>query len=259
MFPTSTSYRLIASDLNDALQRTVAQPDVKRASEYYLSKISEIDTVEQFLADDRIYQYAMRAHGLEDMIYGKAFMRKVLTEGIDDRQSFANSLVDKRFRDFAETFNFARYGGTATSFTKAQQGTVDAYIRQTLEVSAGESDEGVRLALYFQRKAPTVDNAFSLLADRALLKVTQIALGFSASTGSLDVERQAEMIASKLDVADFQTPEKLDKFIARFTALWEIENPQDSSRIPANLGLSSQSGLFDMDLLGKIQNLKIGR
>ena len=110
-------------------------------------------SIDDFLADDRLFTYAMKAFGLGDMAYAKAFMRKVLEGGIDANESFANSLADKRYRDFAETFNFARYGEATTVFTRAGQGTVDNYVRQALEENAGAQNEGVRLALYFQRKA----------------------------------------------------------------------------------------------------------
>jgi hypothetical protein len=98
----------------------------------------------------------MKAHGLGDMTYAKAFMEKVLEEGVD-AISFANSLSDKRYAEFAKTFNFKAFGEATTSFTKTQQGVVDKYLRQTLEEQAGDENQGVRLALYFQRKAETID------------------------------------------------------------------------------------------------------
>ncbi|MCB1503838.1 MAG: DUF1217 domain-containing protein [Hyphomicrobiaceae bacterium] len=260
MFSTPVGYRLIASDISAALDRTAAKPEVTRESEYYLSKIGDFDSIEQFMADDRIYQFAMRAHGLDDMIYAKAFMRKVLSEGIDATGSFANSLADARFRDFAETFNFARYGSTATTFTRTQRGTVDNYVRQALEVEQGDDNEGIRLALYFERKAPAISSAYSLLADRALLKVTQVALGMAESTGALDIDRQAELIADKLDLADLKDPEKLDKLLTRFTALWEIDNPSSvTAQSSTDLLFGGIGGGFDADLLTSIQNYKAGR
>src|SRR5260221_14696157 len=98
----------------------------------------------------------MKASGMEDMTYAKAFMRKVLTEGTDDPKSFANTLTDPRYKTFAETFNFARSDATTTIFDRTRQGTVDGYVRQTLEEDAGQDNEGVRLALYFARNASRI-------------------------------------------------------------------------------------------------------
>ena len=81
-----------------------------------------------------------------------------LCEGVNADDSFANSLSDSRYREFADTFNFEAFGSAATSFTKANEGTVQKYVRQTLEEQAGDSNEGVRLALYFQRKASDINS-----------------------------------------------------------------------------------------------------
>ena len=70
----------------------------------------------------------------------------------------ANTLTDPRYLEFASTYDFDRYGSIATTFTKARQGTVDKYLRQTLEENEGAKNEGVRLALYFERKAPRYRN-----------------------------------------------------------------------------------------------------
>lgn len=68
----------------------------------------------------------MKAYGLEDMTYGKAFMRKVLESDLSDSSSFANSLTDKRYLQFAEAFNFEGDKKTAQNTAQANSVT-DAY------------------------------------------------------------------------------------------------------------------------------------
>ena len=260
MLTATANFRLITENLPRSLQTTAERPDVARQTEYYLEHIGEVDSIEEFIADHRLFSYAMKAHGLEEMTYAKAFMRKVLEEGTDDQDSFANTLVDTRYREFAETFNFQRYGETATSFDRTQQGTVDKYYRQTLEEQAGQQDEGVRLALYFARKAPDIENTFELLADRALLKVTQTLLGLSEATGALDVDKQAEMISKRLDIEDLKDPDKLNQLLTRFTSLWEAQRQPNFSiggSAPLLIGGGVTFGIGG-DLLASIQNLRIG-
>ena len=110
MTTTYTSYKLISADLSTSLKRVSEQPDVKRETEYYLSKIGSIKTIDEFFADSRLYNYAMKAHGLEDMAYAKAFMRKVLTEGVDNKDAFANQLSDTRYKALAAGYP-SRKGG----------------------------------------------------------------------------------------------------------------------------------------------------
>jgi hypothetical protein len=257
MSTTISSLQMLTSDLSASLARVGKEPPVKRATDMYLAEIEKVKSIDDFMSNDKVYNYAMKALGLEDMAYAKAFIKRVLTEGIDDSESMANRLTDTRFRDLAETFNFARYGSTTTVFTRTKDGIVDRYLNQTLEAEAGEANQGLRLALYFNRKASTVTNAYSLMGDQALLKVTQVALGLSSSTSALDIERQKEIIDKKLDVADLKDPEKLEKFLTRFAVLWDIENPQmqASSSPVLNLFTNTSSASMSVDLLQQMQNL----
>ncbi len=232
---TYTSYQLIAKDVDKAIDQVEAQPTVKRDTDYYLANVSKKKTIEAFVADDRLFRYAMKAHGLGDMAYAKAFMVKALKEGIEDEDAFANKLTDKRYYEFVKTFNFEGFGDTATIFTSAQQGTVDKYLRQTLEENAGKSNEGVRLALNFERKAANITNFYDVLADKALSSVVRTALGLPDSFAAADIDKQVKLFEEKLDIDDFTDPEKLGKFLKRFTSLWEINNPTQSARTSTSI------------------------
>jgi hypothetical protein len=119
MMATISSYAAITANLDRSISRVAADPANARASADYLERISNITTVDAFLKDDRVFTYALKAHGLEDMAYAKAFIRKVLEEGTDGPRAFANQLADPRYKELAETFNFKRYGDTATVFACA--------------------------------------------------------------------------------------------------------------------------------------------
>lgn len=225
MISTYLSYQLISKDIGKSLDRVEQQPMVERETEYYLENITEVKSAKEFVADARLFNYAMKAHGLEDMAYAKAFILKALEGGTTDRDSFANKLNDKRYREFVATFDFEALGETATLMDRTRQGTVDKYLRQTLEGDAGKQNEGVRLALYFERKASSITNAYEVLSDRALTKVIYTALGLPSTFSAADIDRQAALIEDRIDFDDFKDPEALGKFINRFTTLYEIENP----------------------------------
>ncbi|HEV7252947.1 MAG TPA: DUF1217 domain-containing protein [Mesorhizobium sp.] len=258
MLNTNTSFKLITRDIERSLDRVERDPAVKREAEYYLKNISKVKSVKDFLADDRLFRFAMKAHGLSNMTYAKAFMKKALEEGIDSSQSFANKLADTRYRDFVETFNFARHGETATIFTRAQAGTVDRYMRQVLEENAGRDNEGVRLALYFQRKAPEIDNFYEVLADPALSRVVRTALSLPDSFASADIDKQVAFFEQKLDIADFKDAKKLDKFLERFTSLWELGNPSAGAPSSAAATLIGRPAEFGVSgsLLLQIQSMR---
>jgi hypothetical protein len=255
----SVSYRIVSENLDRSLKTTAKQPQVERETKYYLANITKAKSVEDFLGDDRLYSYAMKAAGLSDMTYAKAFMKKVLTEGIDDKKAFANGLADPRYKKFAETFNFARYGATAVAFERTQQGTVDNYIRQTLEEDTGNQSEGARLALYFERKAPEIDSIYDVLGDKALLKVVHTAFQINELTSLMDIEKQAEMIGKKFDIEDLKDPEKLKSLLNRFTSLWELDNGSSASSSNAAVTILGGANVgISGDILSAIQNLKLG-
>ncbi|MDR6188530.1 hypothetical protein QE372_000798 [Agrobacterium pusense] len=254
---TYTSYRLISQDIGKSLERVSKQPDVARETEYYRAKIGDVKSIDDFMADIRLYNYALKAHGLEDMAYAKAFIRKVLTEGATDKNAFANKLSDSRYADFAKSLNFADLGAAATSVDAAQSGVITKYTRQTLEQEAGDDNNGVRLALYFERKAPTIKSGLDFLADDALAQVFRTAYNLPDEFAGADVEKQAALIEKTIDVKDLQDPEKVGKLLERFTIMWEMQNPSTTYDPLAVFGSSSGYGI-SADLLISINSLKLG-
>ncbi len=258
MINTLSSYQLITRDIERSLTQVENQPVVSRDTEYYLANIEKVKSVDDFMADDRLYQYALKAHGLSDMAYAKAFIRKALEEGIETPDAFANKLTDGRYKDFVSTFNFVRQGENTTIFEKARQGTVDRYLRQTLEEDAGRQNEGVRLALYFERKAPTITNVYEILADTALAKVVRTSLGFPEALAQADIDKQAAMIEARIDIEDLKDPEKLGEMLTRFATLWEIDNPSTPPQSSISVLFTQQPEFgISTDLLFALQRLKI--
>src|SRR3954471_13176816 len=133
MLSTIADYTRLTKDLGKSMTQVATQPDVSRDTDYFLSHIGNVKTIDDFLKDYRLYSYAMKAYGLSDMTYAKAFMRKVLTEGVSDNKTFANKLTDIRYRQFAAAFNFAALGDKATQTAAATTGTATQYVTQTME------------------------------------------------------------------------------------------------------------------------------
>ena len=96
MVSTYLAYNSIVRNLRQSMTHVAQQTDVSRNAAYYKDNIGKVKTVDDFLKNDRLYQYAMKAYGLEDMTYAKAFMKKVLQSDLSDPNSYANKLVDKR-------------------------------------------------------------------------------------------------------------------------------------------------------------------
>lgn len=266
MLSTIADYTRLTKDMGKSLTQVATQPDVSRDTDYFLSHIGNVKTIDDFLKDYRLYSYAMKAYGLSDMTYAKAFMRKVLTEGITDKDAFANKLTDTRYRQFAAAFNFADLGDQATQTAAATTGAATQYVTQTMEENAGDQNEGLRLALYFTRKASTVSTSYQILADKALTQVVQTALGLPSTISAANIDAQAKLISSKIDLTDFQDPAKVTKFVQRFAAMWDAMQAQDdinngnstNSALVLIGGASSSFGM-DTDMLTKLQSIRFGK
>jgi len=372
LLSTFTSYQLITKDIAKSIDRIEQQPTVDRDTQYYLANITKVKSIDDFVNNDRLFKYAMKAYGLEDMDYAKAFMVKALKEGVSDSNSFANKLTDKRYAQFVSAFNFAANGADATIYNKAQQlvtknyatqaqiagldpnsdyvkgettyylanitkvksvddlmsnsrlytyalaaygldsatedkdlikqvlqskvsdpasvankqtnpayaglalafnfeangenattinpaqqPTVDKYLRQTLEEDAGQTNEGVRLALYFQRKAPDITSWYDVLADTALASVVRSALGLPDSFATADVDKQAQLFGQKLDIKDFTDPAKLSKFLTRFTSMYEIAHPTSTAVTSVSVLFAQPTTVgISTDLMMAMQQLK---
>ncbi len=257
MLSTSTTYRMLTRDLDRTLASTAAERPVAVATDYYLKHIGDVQSVDDFIKDTRLFNYAMTAFGLDDMAHAKAFMRKVMVEGVADPKAFANRLADDRFVRFAETFSFSVNGADTTQSANAQQGVVDRYVRQRLEVSAGADNDGVRLALYFAREAPKVASAYGLLADAALWQVVKTMFGFPSEMANADIDKQAAAVNARLNIADLKDPEKLERLISRFTATWDATEVSAADPV-LSLFDNSRSPSVDLDLIMTLKSLKYG-
>jgi hypothetical protein len=244
-----------------AIQNGVSpdNPVLQQQTDDYLKQIVDVKSIDDLLDNDAVYTYAMKAFGLDAKLGDKDFMRKILEGGVSDPNSFANQQTDKNYAAFAAAFDFAAHGEETTTFSVPEQGTVDQYVRQTMEDEQGAQNQGVQLALYFQRKASSITSAYDILADKALAKVVRTALRLPDSTAMLDIDKQASMIEDKLDIKDFQDPAKLGDFLKRFTSLYDIDNPDTAQQDSPMSVLFSQPTTqgISTNLLLSIQQMKM--
>ena len=182
MVSTYVSYQLIARDITRAIDRVEREPLVDRETKYYLENISKVKTIEDFVKNDRLFRYAMKAHGLEDMAYAKAFMVKALKEGVTNPDSFANKLQDKRYAEFVTTYNFEKYGEKATTYSRAVH---DAPTNFASNVAIGALDPGFNFVEnevgYYVSNISNVTSIDDLMADSRLLYVAMGAFGLDST------------------------------------------------------------------------------
>lgn len=219
---------------------------IKADTRKYLEAVSDLRTLDDLLASDTVVNFALRAYGLDDDKPTAAELRKIFASDLGDPSSYVYSLEDPRYVDLASAFNFDAKGQVkveedSVQRPAAQLATQNLYLLATLEERAGEASEGARLALYFRRRAPEITSTLKLLADPALVEVVKTALGLPDSLSQLDLDRQVALIEKRLKTSDLQDPRKLDRFISRFAALYDLNNADPAQTSPV-LGLFSGQG-----------------
>lgn len=259
MISTSSRYQILTSNLARAKTQIEKDPAIKREIDYYRANIKSIKTIDQFIKNDRIFKFAMKAYGLEDLSYGKGLMKKLLQEGVKNPLSMANKMSNPLYKEFAKAFDFVGKGAAATSAESATTLAVEKYIQITLEKKEGEQNQGVQLAMYFKRKASSVTTPMGLLADKALLKFVQTTFGIPEAASRADLDLQVRNLEKHINVKDLQDPKKVDKLIQRFNAMWDAKNAATALTSPTSLLFdpSAQQGI-GVDLMMSIAKLRLG-
>jgi hypothetical protein len=251
-------YNSISRDYSSSLSAASKEPTVARATEDFLANIGKVTTASQLVNNSKVYNYVMTAFGLQDMSYAKALIVKVLNGGTSS-SGLAQSLNDPRYLALATAFNFAKNGANTTSDTTTQTSTVESYYQATIENQAGQENQGAQMALYFARMVPQMNSPYSILGDSTLLQVAQTAFGLSASMSEQNIDTQANEISKLLNISKLQSdPSYLNKFLQRFTASYDAQNPTGGvSSTPTNALLVTSTGISS-SLLLSLANLKLG-
>lgn len=224
MTSTYLSYISVERTFDRRIEAVQKDGPVQRESEYFRENIGKISTAEEFVADQRLYRYALTAFDLESQIFARALVEKVLEEGIQDPKALANQLVDRKWNTFARAFAFAEVGNFNTSNPDFVEGVIDRYERVKLEERLGEENIAVRLAVYGDRKLPGVSNWFTVLGDTALREVVFTALDLPPEVAGQNPDRLKALLEDRFDIEKFKDPEELDKFLQRFSLMYDIKN-----------------------------------
>lgn len=205
----------------------------KTATNYFKANVGSAKTPADLVKNPRLFGYAMTAFGMGDRTYAKSLMTKVLNQGITSNSALAITLHDSSILAFAKAFDFVDNGKTTTSSRSLVDQVVAKYNEATLETQQGQKNAGVQLALHFLDNAPNIKTAYDILADKNLLSVVQTALNISPQSALQDIDTQAAQITKRLNVADFQDPTKLKKFVQKFAALYDVQ--QSAASNPTNV------------------------
>jgi len=238
--------------MSDGPLRDKASKDATKAVDAFAKGMAEVKSLDDFLSNDKLTSLVLTANGLDPKKYDEETLRKIFTSDPSDPKSYLNTKAESKFKEIVSDFNFDTDG----NLTRAKIGTVQnvgaedrteqKYVQQTLESQEGETNDGVRLALYFARSAPDITSLYTILGDKALFQVITTTFSLPTSVSNMDVEKQVSMLGKFVNLEDLQDSKKVDKLMKRFTAMYDLQNNSGTS--PA-LAILTNGGTTSTSLL----------
>lgn len=232
-----------ASKQDQAKVKAQAQKD---ATDYQQS-IGDINSVSDLLANKKMVDFILVAKGLDPAKVTTAYLKKIFASDLNDPKSFANTESDPRFAEIAASFNFDSKGNVARLAMMGPQkrdqflATQKNYLEQSLE-QQGDTNPGVRLALYFQRKAGEITSAYDILADKALSEVFRTTYDLPDQMASMQIDQQAKIVEKYLNLRDLGDPTKVAKLLSRFSAMYDARNASQTYSPVLDLFQGTSSG-----------------
>lgn len=227
-----------------------AQPSVIREEAYFREKIGRINTAEQLVDDPRLLRVSLGAFGLDADIGNKFFIRKILEGGTLKADALANKLANKQYQRFSAAFGFGDFATPKTKLSDFADRILASYKNQQFSVAVGKQNDDMRLALNIERELPRIAAStgsplskwYTILGTPPLRAVFERAFALPASFGTIDIDRQAEIMRARssasfgsADLGQFQDRGKMDRLIQQFFLQSELEQSGASQNGALNI------------------------
>lgn len=218
-----------------------ATPQIQRDVAYFREKFSGVQTAEQLVSDRRLLRVTLGAFGLQDDLDNRAFIRKIIEGGTDDRSALANRISDKRYFALADSLAHLAKSDPAKPAPGLADRLSAAFQGRAFEISVGEQDQNLRLALSLQRELPELIESYSTeksrwyatLGNPPLRRILETSLGLPKEFGLLDIDDQVTRMRTALqkrfgvsDLADMTPPDQLEKLTRRFLIMAQVQDVQ---------------------------------
>ena len=222
---TRMGLQLVDATRDRQLEQILNSAQDKRAIAAFEARIGNVETVDQLMEDRELYVFVMKAFDLEDQIFGKALIKKLLKSDADDPASLVNRLTDSRFKEMHTQLGF-KDEGTRNSLTDSaawRTVMINRYVEQRFESAQADQNEKVGTVLEFRRKAGAVKNWFDVLKDPEMTEFMRTSLGVPSSVAGLDIDKQVELFKAKFDITKLQDPAELEKLERKYVAISDAQ------------------------------------
>ncbi len=202
------AYKLFLKNGEQQLAKFREQSYVQDAIDYFKRKVADVKSVDDFIKDDKLVQFTLKAFNLdgETLYMGRA--RKVLQESVDDPDAIVNRLVDPRYKIMTQAFDFATLGVSKLQQSSFIEDVVNKFVLHQFQQTAGLQNSAVTTALQFREQASGITSALDILGNTTARQVVSTVLGWPVQTVNQSIERQQALIQERIDVKGFQLTAK---------------------------------------------------
>ena len=226
---SSTALKIIDATREKQMNLMSKDPANKRAEQAFRERIGTITSPKELVADYEVYSFVMRAFDLEEQIFGKGLIRKMLESDPVAPDSLMNRLSNSRFRELHLALGFTTEAGPQVpnlSASKFQDAVVAKFYNRQYIDENDSQNETVGTILQFRDKFSGINNWFQVLSDEKLSNFFQVALGLPKEMSSLDIDKQKKLLTEKFDLKKLSDPDERQRLITKFAAISDVLNPQ---------------------------------
>ena len=230
----------------------------KREQEYFRKTIGKVNSADDLVADRRLLQIALGAHGLDNDINNKYFIRKVLADGTLNDKALSNRLANKQYEKLSAAFGFGDFSTPRSKLSDFADKTFALYNERQFEAAVGAQNGDFRLALNAERELPALARKsgtedtlwYTVLGNIPLRRVFEGALGLPRSFGSIDLDQQLSTMKTRLQsrfgsdsLRQFSDPARIETLVRRFLVQSDVATASaQSSRSASALQLLQAGG-----------------
>ncbi|NPD17512.1 DUF1217 domain-containing protein [Xinfangfangia sp. D13-10-4-6] len=208
-----------------------SSPVNQREANYFRDNIGKVTSADDLVSDRRLLKVALSAFGLEQDINAKAFIKKVLSDGVDNPKDLANRLADKSYKSLSESFGLSGLELPNTIEDGFADEILEKYHYRQFESAIGESNSSYRLALNTERELARISSLpvsedtkwYMILGSKPLRAVFEKSFGFSSGFGNISIDQQLSSLKGKAQsvfgnsgVTQFSDTAKVEKLIRNY-------------------------------------------
>ena len=232
-------WRFLSRTIDQQKEVYAASAAVQRTETYFRENIGSIKSAEDLVNDRQLLEVALGAFGLDDDLYAKAFIQKVLDDGTLESDALSNKLSDKRYAALSKAFGFGDFDTPRTVLSDFADEILTRYKDRSFEVAVGEVDNDMRMALnlgpalndILDTASTDTGRWFGVMGNTALRTVFETAMGFPSSFAAIDLDQQLDQFRDRAErmfgtskVEDFANPEHQEKLIRLYMIRSEAAN-----------------------------------